>query len=452
MGFIFDPSVKEDAYGVLESIMLQTKQDMEHCLPFAMDPVCFKYNVNEHGTVATLYCDDPVDDKNKKNQMSSSDCCTSSLQDLNELLLEQGFDATGQEQIRADLLSGNIGLAKNRLPSKFDLTDVIPSDVTFIEDSTLQDKNVCGLEALKNGSVGIVTLAAGVGSRWTQGAGVVKALHPFCCIGGKHRCFLDVHLAKNRRVSSEAGCPIPHVITTSWMMDAAISGYIESCDKSYREIPIYVSKGQTIGLRMIPTERDLKFLLSEQPRLESNAEKVRESVHNSLINWAKSCGEGSEYRDNSPSQCLSPVGHWYEFSNLLLNGTLAKMLRDRPQLQTLMLHNIDKIGVDVNTNILGKFLESKSTLAYEVVPRRIDDMGGGLFRVNGKPLLVESLALPTDEDELKFSYYNSLTTWIDIDKLLTQFGLSRHDILESTEIIPQAINEYSKSPSYLCHH
>ena len=77
-------------------------------------------------------------------------------------------------------------------------------------------------------------------------------------------------------------------------------------------------------------------------------------------------------------------------------------------------------------------------------------MGGGLCRVNGKPRLVESLALPTDEDELKFSYYNSLTTWIDIDKLLTQFGLSRHDILESTEIIPQAINEYSKRlPTYV---
>jgi len=241
-----------------------------------------------------------------------------------------------------------------------------------------------------------------------------------------------------------------YVITTSWMTDAAISGYIESCDKSYMEIPIYVSQGQTIGLRMIPTERDLKFLWSEQPRLDSNAEKVRESVHNSLINWAKSCGEGSDYRDNSPSQCLSPVGHWYEFPNLLLNGTLVKMLRDRPQLQTLMLHNIDTIGVDVNANILGKFLESKSTLAYEVIPRRIDGMGGGLCRVNGKPRLVESLALPTDEDELKFSYYNSLTTWIDIDKLLTQFRLSRHDILESTEIIPQAINEYSKRlPTYV---
>ena len=33
MGFFFDPSVKEKAHVVLESIMLQTKQDMEHvCL------------------------------------------------------------------------------------------------------------------------------------------------------------------------------------------------------------------------------------------------------------------------------------------------------------------------------------------------------------------------------------------------------------------------------------
>ena len=33
----------------------------------------------------------------------------------------------------------------------------------------------------------MVTLAAGSGSRWTQGAGVVKALHPFCKLKGRHR-------------------------------------------------------------------------------------------------------------------------------------------------------------------------------------------------------------------------------------------------------------------------
>jgi hypothetical protein len=53
--------------------------------------------------------------------------------------------------------------------------------------------------------VGVVTMAAGVGSRWTQGAGVVKALHPFCRIAGRHRTFLDVHLAKSRRAGRQAG-------------------------------------------------------------------------------------------------------------------------------------------------------------------------------------------------------------------------------------------------------
>ena len=49
-----------------------------------------------------------------------------------------------------------------------------------------------------------ISLAAGAGSRWTQGAGVVKALHPFCKLGGKHRTFIEVHLAKSRRVGRRA--------------------------------------------------------------------------------------------------------------------------------------------------------------------------------------------------------------------------------------------------------
>ena len=100
-----------------------------------------------------------------------------------------------------------------------------------------------GQEALSSGSVGIVTLAAGVGSRWTQGAGCVKALHPFCSIGGgKHRNFIDVHLAKNRKVSSDVGMPIPHVFTTSWMTHEAIHDYVQSLDTSSLG-PIHLSKG-----------------------------------------------------------------------------------------------------------------------------------------------------------------------------------------------------------------
>jgi len=405
MGFIFDPSAKSQALVELGSILLQTKEDMSSSLAFAMDPVVFDYKVNEQGTVAEL-CSGSAECENER-VTSTADKQTSTAHDqtLNDLLTEQGFDTNAQEQIRSDLQNGVIGLAKNKLSPETELTDVLPEDVTVVNEDTIsQDTYQRGSNALEAGSVGVVTLAAGVGSRWTSGAGVVKALNPFCCLGGKHRSFVDIHLAKNRRVSSNVGTSIPHVLTTSWMTDDAISSYIESLPED-SNIPIYISKGQSIGLRMIPMVCDLKFLWKEQShqRLDEQAEKVRDSIHAALMGWAESNGEGSDYTDNSPKQCLSPIGHWYEIPNLILNGTLANMLRDRPQLKTLMLHNIDTIGADVDAGVLGKFLESSSTLAFEVVPRCIDDMGGGLCRVDGKPRLVEGLALPSEEDELKFS-------------------------------------------------
>jgi hypothetical protein len=41
--------------------------------------------------------------------------------------------------------------------------------------------------------------------------------------------------------------------------------------------------------------------------------------------------------------------------------------------------------------------------------------------------------MPREEDEFRLSYYNSMTTWIDIDRLLEAFGLTRHDLLAAEE-------------------
>ena len=146
---------------------------------------------------------------------------------------------------------------------------------------------------------------------------------------------------------------------------------------------------------------------------------------------------------------LHPVGHFFEVPNLLLNGTLKQMLEDRPQLKYLMLHNIDTVGADVDPGLLGLFATNDSTLSFEVIPRRIEDVGGGLARVNGKTRLIEGLALPREEDEFKFSYYNSMTTWIDIDKLLTVFGLSRNELSDESKVA-DAVHAFShKLPTYV---
>jgi UDP-N-acetylglucosamine pyrophosphorylase len=204
---------------------------------------------------------------------------------------------------------------------------------------------------------------------------------------------------------------------------------------------------------MIPTERDLRFAWEEMPQqtLDKQQQKMRQSSRAALIGWARSSGEASDYTDNLPLQCLHPVGHFFEVPNLLLNGTLKSLLEERPQLKTLMLHNIDTLGADLDPGILGHHLQSKAGLSFEVITRRLEDRGGGLARVNKRLRLLEGLALPHEEAEFDLSYYNSMTTWIDLDQLLALFELERSDILaDDQKKIAAGIRKIaSRLPTYI---
>src|SRR6185369_14842335 len=97
--------------------------------------------------------------------------------------------------------------------------------------------------------------------------------------------------------------------------------------------------------------------------------------------------------------------------------------------------------------------ESGACLSFEVITRRLEDRGGGLARVNGRPRLVEGLAMPREEAEFALTYYNTLTTWIDLDRLLEAFALTRADFApdaNADEKITTAIrNLAAKMPTYV---
>ena len=498
MGFIFDPSRKNEALQRLNSIMLDLKQQLEASLPFAMDPVVYDFAINESGSTSNLLCgktalmppgyyahqlppllrQDPrslgdsarreletfiAAAENDARYAASRERILGGLlppsqqgnggtQSLESLLQKNGFDPQLHEQIRTDLQSGVIGLAKNRLAGSSRITDVDSGDVSeSVECSSNSEAASCGKAALKNGEVAVVTLAAGAASRWTEGAGVVKALHPFCKFGGRHRSFIEVHLAKSRATSRQHGTMPLHVITTSYLTDDPIRRYLESVDYYGMRDSVFLSRGKSIGLRMIPMRRDLRFEWEEMPQqiLDERAQKMRASLRQALLNWAHGAGEGNDYRDNLPLQCLHPVGHWYEIPNLLLNGTLKTLLEKQPQLKTLMLHNIDTVGANVSPLSLGLHRQEDACLTFEVIQRRIEDRGGGLARVNGSLRLVEGLAMPREEDEFKLTYYSSNTCWIDLDRLLTLFGLSRCD-LDDSHKVATAVRSFSlRLPTYV---
>ena len=297
----------------------------------------------------------------------------------------------------------------------------------------------------------MVTLAAGAGSRWTQGAGVVKALHPFHRFRGRYRNFIEVHLAKSRRAGRACGTDVAHVVTTGYLTHEPIRRFLEEHDHGGYRGALYLSRGRSVGLRMVPMPRDLRFAWEEMPQqlLDEQAQKVRESLHAALIDWARTSGPGADYVDNLPLQCLHPVGHWFEVPNLLRNGTLRQMLAERPQLKYLMVHNIDTLGAELDPGLLGLHIRQGACLSFEVIGRRVEDRGGGLARVGGRPQLLESLAMPREEDEFKLTYYNSLTTWITIDRLLEAFGLSRRDLADEPRVRAAVRRLSLRMPTYI---
>lgn len=497
MGFMFAPRRRSEAQGVLLEVMQRTRQALDRSLPFAMDPVVYDFRVNSRGSWAEfleggrammpesyyammmphLLRRDPkglttgqraeltsfgrwyrgqantegLVGRLLENMIPDPGGSHSDRQSLHALLEENGFDRKTHEAIRAELQHGRIGLAQNRLPISTDIQDPDPEEVLHFYGELPRRLYEAGIKELEEGTVAAVTLAGGVGSRWTHGAGVVKGLNPFCKLGGQHRNFLETHLAKNRKLSRVCGQEIPQVFTTSYLTHTAIAEFLEQNQNYHYAGPILLSPGRAIGLRLVPMVRDLRFAWEEMPRqrLDEQAEKLQSSVHAALIDWAESVGEGSDYTDNLPEQCLHPVGHWYEVPNLLRNGTLAHLLRRQPRLQTLFLHNIDTLGANIDPALLGMFLGSGSTLMFEVITRRLEDRGGGLARVNGRLRLVEGLAMPREEDEFHLSFYNSMTTWIDIDGLLAAFGLSRDDLDDADRVADAVRGLSGRLPTYI---
>jgi len=497
MGFIFNPTKKDEGQVFLQELMSGLKKKYEKAIAFAMEPVVYNFSINENGTFSYFKKGDkallptgyyairvpsvlkeemqriPLSQRKELEQLGVAcktrkeysvfvstlfdrmipqiDIVSDESQSLDKLLESRGFDPVFHNQLKTDLKSGRIGLAQNRLPVSTKITDVRKDDVENAINGLKGNYYKIGLDALKRGELAIVSLAGGAGSRWTKGAGVVKSLNPFVKLKGKHRNFIEAHLSKTRNISLLCGKEIPHIFTTSYLTHDAIKHSLEEENNFGYKGPVYLSEGKVIGLRLIPMARDLRFEWEEMPQqiLDEQQQKMQESLHNALISWAQNMGEGSDYTDNLPQQCVHPVGHWYEVPNMLLNGTLENVLKSHPDLKYLMVHNIDTLGANADPSLFGLHIDSGAALTTEVISRNIEDRGGGLARINGQLRLIEGLALSDEKIEFELSYYNSSTTWVDIFQLLDAFGLSTTD-LGNKEKVKEAVRFMAqRMPTYI---
>src|SRR5207247_223684 len=82
-----------------------------------------------------------------------------------------------------------------------------------------------------------------------------------------------------------------------------------------------------------------------------------------------------------------------------------RLLEEDPRLRWLLVHNLDPLRVTLEPGVLGSVMDAGATLSFEVIPRRIEDRGGGLAKVGGRIRLLEGLAQPREDTEFQLRYY-----------------------------------------------
>lgn len=498
MGFFVSPQRRDEFVESIQALMQAAKDDLEDALPFAMNPVVYDFEINARGTWAALMRGDDatlpgryytlqvsrmiasgveVDDQRKRDLRHFTDHCGDADEKLRvfqatvhnlfplihagdaastdwdrqaeQMKSANGFDPVQHARLRDDYQRGRIDLSRNRLPIDTDIRDPLDSDL--LHSAAARDLEQAE-SALARGEAAVVTLAGGIGTRWTTGAGVIKAVNPFVVLDGTHRSFLEIHLAKTRRVERKHNVRIPHIVSTSFLTHHAIARHLERSHQYGHTGPVLLSPGQSIGQRLVPTARSLRFLWEETPHelLDENKQKVLEASRRAILDWTRAAGEGSDYLDNIPLQRFHPPGHFYEVPNLLRNGVLARVLRDFPAVRWLMVHNVDTLGADLDPAAFALARASGAAFTFEVVPRRIDDRGGGLAWVSGRLRLIEGLAMPREDIEFRLRYYNTLTTWVEVEGLLRAFGLTRADLDGDPAKVASAVREMAaRVPTYV---
>jgi len=520
MAFIINPNVHDKFVEKVLDIMLELKNLYSRSLPFVMDPVVYDFKLNYEGVIAdfkagsnalmpkSYYSDALLNahasgDKvwidehkpelkllvqskagnnsrkvslldtgtlidslfpklsNKKTGMKNATSSRWDEAEADRIKQQNGFDQTAHDKMKTMLKSGKIGTSMNRLPRTTLIEDVMSEHVQnaiFNNHNRAEEYTDAGVKALKRREAAVVTFSGGLGSRWTEGATVVKPINPFVMMAGKHRSFTEIHLAKSLRASREFGPQIQHVFTTSFLTHDPFETFLKQNNNFDYDGPVHLSRANAIGLRIFPMERDLRFIWEELPQqmLDGQQQKIIEDYHEAIITWTRENGEGEDYTDNAPESRFNPPGHWYEIPNMLRNGALAKLLKENPNLNYILAHNADTLGAYLDPCMLGMHIHSNKVISFEVTPRRFEDKGGGLALVNKHPQLLEALALPGEEDEYKLSYYNTLTSWITLDKLLNRFGLTRKNILDAAhdagaaDLVDRQVSELEqRMPTYI---
>ena len=192
----------------------------------------------------------------------------------------------------------------------------------------------------------MVTLAAGVGSRWTTGAGVVKAVNPFVSLDGRHRGFLEIHLAKTRKAQRAFETTIPHIVTTSYLTHSAIERHLTASNNYGHDGPVYLSPRPVDRPAADPDDPRPDVPLGRGEPRDARRQQAKGTRRRPPRDprLGQEPGRGSRLHRQPADPAVQSARPLSRGAQPAAQRRAGQALDAYPNLQWLLVHNIDTLG------------------------------------------------------------------------------------------------------------
>jgi UTP--glucose-1-phosphate uridylyltransferase len=292
--------------------------------------------------------------------------------DTQAILDEYGFDAVRFADLRARVRSGALSKAGNVVPGRVE--PPLPEDIVQLPEPGQKQHaaaHAAGSAALRAGAVASVVLNGGMATRFGgRVKGVVEAV--------EGRSFLEIKLSQTAELADRLGACVPCAVMTSFATDRPTREYLQA-----QGLPEPLLFSQSVSLRLEP---DGEIFRTEDGRVSPYA-----------------------------------PGHGDFLRAFRASGTLDRLRT--LGVRHLMVSNVDNLPARLDPVVLGMHVRSGRPMTAEVVANS-GDVGGAPARVDGRPMLLESVRFPPGFQHASLPVTNVNTVTFDLEALDQDFDLS----------------------------
>jgi galactokinase/mevalonate kinase-like predicted kinase len=429
-----DPKCKQQVSARFLSISQSVQHELKGQMHFAAPPMVYDFRLNKRGMTVESIREKQIEERlTRRDKISTRNVGHISVDDIKATY---GFNEAMFTRIQKAYQKGELSISKNIDPQikhgDIVLPETMLQQIPFPGSPQYENLFRAGTDVLREEPIAYITLNGGESTRY--GTNVIRSLNPSIFIAGNYCSPIELKMAHFRYLRETFQINVHPVFANGYFTEKNTRRVLEANDH-FGVDPLVVHHCQhEVVHRVVPTIKDLEFWF-DHIREKSRSTKEEELAHQynrAMINWIRQEGEGSVYHakgKNKLNTLVSP-GHYFSFMSIVTNGVLGKLIRQG--VKNLVVSSNDNLMSTLDPAIFFHHIKHNNGATSEVVPK-LFDRGGAPIVVNGSVEIYEDFRFPDMETLARVPYFNPITSWLKVEKILNVLGLEQDDVIGASE-------------------